>query len=393
MKLDSTRLHFFSKRGSTILIVLALLAMLTSLAIMSVNRSNTDMELSYNQLHEENAFYAADAGLTASLVELKEAPYWRGPVKEEPIGSYKYSLAFRDSLIDSALIDTVVVTSTSTREGSNAEVEGWIIPEYYKPFIFGAYGEDSVKLYNHACTDSYNSDSGAYILTQSNTEGNIGSNGEIELSNISTVNGNASTSDTGSITLNKPSKVNGDTTSTAPVYDNSTVSDSEFTWAQANSIAPSGFSGGYNYNSSTGNLSLNTHDTLTLASGIYYLSSITLGNQAVVKLAPGAKVTIFMTGDLRLNQFSKMNEGGVPSDFIVYSQGSSFTMGQNTTFVGAFWGENTNISLEQSVNVFGAIAGKSNYIANYSCVHFDRSLLKFKTKRIKDMHMIAWRQK
>ncbi|MGH8014853.1 MAG: hypothetical protein ACREBV_01530, partial [Candidatus Zixiibacteriota bacterium] len=50
-------------KGSAILIVMALIAMLTAIAIMSIDRSNTDMEVSFNQLHEEQAFYNAEAGL------------------------------------------------------------------------------------------------------------------------------------------------------------------------------------------------------------------------------------------------------------------------------------------------------------------------------------------
>ena len=381
-----------NEKGSAILIAMALIAMLSAVALMSVNRSNTDLEMSYNQLHEENAFYAAEAGVTHALAELKESPAWRGPIINAAINDMRYSVDILDSLLRPALDDTVLIHATSSRDGAVSEMEAWIAPEYYKPFIFAAYGDDSVTLYNHGCTDSYNSDSGTYAATQLNEGGDVGSNGDIKTTNISTVNGGAQTSDTGGILITHPSTITGDTTSTAPVYDNSAVSDDEFVWALANSIAPAGFSGDFNYVPGTKALSVGNSDTLTLASGVYYLSSISIGNKGSIKLAPGAKVTIYMTGDLTMNQLSSVNKGGVPADLIVYSKGSSFTMGQNTTFVGAFWGENANVKLEQSASLYGAASGKSAYISNFSCVHFDRSLLKYEAKKIKDMHMIAWRQ-
>jgi len=366
--------------------------MLTALAIMSVDRSNTDMELSSNQLHEERAFYLAEAGLERALVDLNNDCKWRAGYYKQILEGGNYTIEVIDSTANPGLLDTVILESEGIYYTTLANVEAWIAPIYYKPFVFAAYGDDSVTVYNHGCTDSYNSDSGTYATTQLNEGGDVGSNGEIKTTNISTVNGGAQTSDTGGITITHPSTISGDTTSTAPVYDNSAVSDDEFVWAQANSIAPAGFLGDFTYVPGTKALSVAAGDTLTLASGVYYLSSITMQNKSSIKLAPGAKVTIYMTGDLTMNQQSSVNKGGVPADLIVYSKGSAFTMGQNTTFVGGFWGANANVTLEQSASVYGAAAGKSAYIANFSCVHFDRSLLKYQTKKIKSMPMVAWRQ-
>ncbi len=380
------------EKGSAILIVMGLLAMLTAVAIMSVDRSNTDMELSSNQLQEERAFYLAEAGLERALVDINKDCKWRAGYYKQTLEGGNYTIEVIDSTARPGLLDTVVLEGEGIYYTTLANVEAWIAPIYYKPFVFAAYGDDSVKLYNHGCTDSYNSDSGTYATTQLNEGGDVGSNGSISTKNISTVNGGAQTSDTGGITIQNPSKITGDTTSTAPVFDNSAVSDDEFAWGQANSIAPGGFSGKFTYVPGTKALSLGTSDTLTLASGVYYLSSISIANKSVIKLAPGAKVTIYMTGNLTMNQLSSVNKGGVPANLIVYSKGSAFTMGQNTTFVGGFWGANANVTLQQSASLYGSVAAKSTYIANFSCVHFDRSLLKYQTKKIKYMPMVAWRQ-
>ena len=396
-----------SQKGTAILIVLALIAMLTSVAIMSVNRSTTDIDLSFNSLNEDKAFYVAEAGLQRALAELSKDGTWRtGYYKQVLDGGY-YNISFVDSLTDSTLIDTIIISAKGYFDESISNLEAWVVPEYYNPFQYAAYGDDSMMFDNNVCTDSYNSDSGSYDSTVLLEGGNIGSNGEIELTNSALVNGNAQTSDTGNINIVWPSEINGDTTSTAPVSDISgLLTDADFTWAQTVNNAPAGFSGDYSYNPVTDQLFLKKSDTMVLASGVYYFSKIELRNGANIQLAPGAEVTIYMTGDITLAQSSSMNVWrtrdpitgektthiGNPKDLVVYSKGSEFMLGNQTTFAGAFFSETADIHLLQNVDAYGSFVGKSATVANGSCVHFDRDLLKYTTKKVKAMHLIAWKQ-
>lgn len=395
-----------SQKGTAILIVMALIAMLTSVAIMSVNRSTTDIDLSFNSLHEDKAFYIAEAGLHRAMVELNANGSWRNGYYKQVLNGGYYNILMVDSLTDSTLSDTILLTSKGYFDNSISNLEAWIAPEYYRPFQYSAYGDDSLIMDNGTCTDSYNSDSGTYVATQLNEEGNIGSNGGISLKGGSVVNGDAQTSDTGNFIIENPSVVNGDTTSSAPVTDNLQVSDAEFVWAKTVNNAPAGFSGTYNYNPGLGTLTLGAKDTMTLADGVYYFSDIDMGNSSNIRVAPGAEVTVYMTGDLTLSQSSSINTwtakdpitkkvvttDGDPKNFVVYSKGSNFTLGNQTTFVGAFWSETAHITLENNVDAYGSLVGKSATISNSSCVHFDRDLLKYTTKKVKAMHVIAWRQ-
>ena len=380
-------------QGSAILIVLALIAMLTALAIMSVDRSNTDVELSYNQLHEEQAFYTAEAGVTNALVKLNADFNWRGPLADKKLGTGNYAVVLLDSNWKPALKDTVIVRSTANQSGTAVNVEAWVAPDYFKPFEWAAFGSDSVIMRNTSCTDSYNSDSGTYQTTVTNEDGNVGSNGYIHLSNTATINGDAQTSVPGGITTDNSATVGGDTSSVAPPHEMDLVSDTEYAWAKTNSNAPAGFSGNYSYNSTTKALSLsNKYDTLVLTSGVYYFSSVTLGEQSAIKLAPGANVTIYMTGNMSLNQGASINPSGSPIDFLIYSKGTQLNINQGSEFRAAFWGPYANIKVEQNTEVYGSLTGKSVQIVNSACVHFDRSLLKFVRKEIERMAMVAWRQ-
>jgi type II secretory pathway component PulK len=75
--MKKTHRHIRNDNGSAILIVLGLLAMLTGIAIMSVDRANTDMQLSSNQTRDERAFYLAEAGIERARTALNSDNTWR----------------------------------------------------------------------------------------------------------------------------------------------------------------------------------------------------------------------------------------------------------------------------------------------------------------------------
>ncbi|MCH7691076.1 MAG: hypothetical protein IIA17_08535 [candidate division Zixibacteria bacterium] len=381
-----------NQKGTAILIVLSLIAMLVAVGIMSVDRSTTDIELSFNQLHEEQSFYGAEAGIARAMVEINRNFSWRGPIVGEQLGGSKYTVIVLDSTWDSTLADTVIIRSTANREGAAVNLEVWIAPYYFQPFVYAAYGADSIIMRNTSCTDSYNSDSGSYDSTVLLEGGDIGTNGYIIMSNSGDVFGDASTAAGGSIILDGSAVIHGDTSTSEDPMDFTLVDASDYSWAQANSLAPSGFTGSYFYDPTTDALTLNNYDTLVLSDGVYYFSSLTLGQEASLQIAPGANVEIYMTGDLRIGQFSSVNHGGSAADLTVYSQGSTLELRNHTEFVGAFWGVTTNIFVENNTDVYGSIIGASVSIENSACVHFDRSLLKLITTEIERMDIVAWRQ-
>ncbi|TET96097.1 MAG: hypothetical protein E3J26_01745 [Candidatus Zixiibacteriota bacterium] len=382
-----------NNRGVALLITLALMAMLTLVAVIAVDRSITDVDLSFNQLHEEQAFYVAEAGLKRAYAELVNDLTWNAGFSNVSFGNGIYSVAVVDSSTNPALLDTIVLRSNSNVSDARATIEAWVVPIIEHPFRYAAFGDDSVIMKNTACTDSYNSDSGSYASTLLNDEGDIGSNGAIDLSNTVDVYGDAVSATEGGITTDGLSMIYGDTTTTAPQQDMAIVSDSEFVWAESNNSAPAGFSGNFSYDPLTHALSLNNvYDTLVLSSGVYYFSTITLGNDASLQVAPGANVTIYMTDNLVLGQGGTVNTSGSAYNMIIYSKGSELILGQHTEFHGAFWGPNTAIIVEQNTNIYGSFVGKRIKIANSACIHYDRSLSKYQKDSIGKPGIVAWRE-
>lgn len=377
------------ERGSALLIVLALMTALSLMAIMSADRATVDIELAYNQLHSEQAFYVADAGIKHGLAILENDFTWRAGFVSEPIGDGFYVLIVTDSTTDSALVDTVVLRANAVVMGSVASIEAYIVPINSNPFKYAAFAEDSIAIRNSSCTDSYNSDS-SYVASQLNNSGDIASNGNLFLKGSLTVNGDASTSG-GSIIMDGLATVTGDTISSAPIQDIN-VPESEYTWAESVNNAPAGFTGTYTYDPSTDSLSLTGTQKLVLSGGVYFFSSIFLNNNASIEIAPGEDVTIYLTEGFKLKNVSSFNPGGSPSSLIIYAKGNATEIGNTTEFRGAFLGMNTDLKIDNNTNVYGAFMTKTMQIVNTACIHYDRKLSEFSRPQIEGYQVVAWRE-
>jgi len=378
-------------KGSALLITLVLMFLLTTALLMTVSETSTDVELSFNQMHEEQAFYVAEAGAQKALSQLNKDNDWRDGFDQVTLGNGIYSVMLLDSTDNPALVDTVVARSTGEQHGARATVELTIAPIYKRPFMYGMFGESGISLDRSTCTDSYNSDSGSYAETVIDSMGDIGSNGTISSSKDVTFGGGITSATPGGITLGAQNTVNGDTTTAADSVHLDVVPDEEYVWAASNSNAPGGLSGaGYTYNSGTKSIVLGSYSSVTLSSGVYYFSSIELGQGSAIKLEPGADVTIYVTGDVTLHQGSSVNSGGDPSDFIIYSKGENLQFDQGNEFYGAFYGPNAHIQYDQTTQVYGSLVGNTLKLDQGACFHFDRNLMNIKKGKTGEMVATAW---
>ncbi len=383
--------RILNNRGSAILIVLGLMAMLTSLALISVDRSNTDIELSYNQLHEERAFYLAEAGLERAVTSINADYSWRDGFVDQALDDGEYTVALIDSTTNAALGDTVVVEATSNVFGSNVTLEAWLVQTQNFPYKYGAYRDLSLSIQNNACTDSYASDSGTYAATQDDINGDVGSNGTVLIKGGSAVvGGDVFSATPGGIAIIGNPTINGDTaTGTDPVSMN-LVSDADYTYAQAHNSAPTGFVGtGYSYTS--GNLQIKAK-TISLNSGTYYLNSLTLIDGAKLNVSAGARVKIFINDSLSIQNNSSINSGGVPSNMNIFTRGTKITVGDNASYYGTIYAPNCNLNHSNNAYIYGAVIAKIVNVANNACVHYDRALARSGYSVMSDYQVFAWKQ-
>lgn len=382
-----------NNHGGALLISLSLLAMLTILGMLAVQTSNTDIELSGYQVESDKSFYIADAGAKRAILEVESDWTWRSGFAKEALANGIYTVAVDDSLSDSTLADTVLLTSTGTFKDGVSNIEVIMAPIMYYPFAKAMFGDSSITFARETCTDSYNSDSGSYAATLIDSLADIGSNGTVTSDKTVTFGGGIAVATDGGITLGGFNTVNGDTTSTADSVDIDVVPSTEYDWAKSNSKAMTGISGSnFAYDNGTKDLVLGSTGDVVLQSGVYYFNNITLGQDSRISLAAGANVTIYVTGTVHFAQNSVFNENGKPSDAVFYSTGPTLQFDQGNLFYGAFYGPNANIQYDQTTQVYGSLIGSTIQLDKNACFHYDRDLGKIRRKIVDRYEAFAWRE-
>ncbi len=360
-----------NERGSALLMTLGLMGMLCLIGILAVDNSTNDVEMSFNQLNAEKATYIAEAGAMRAFAEIQADDTWAAGFSGIAFNDGIYSVVVIDSSADSTLADTILVQSTSLTDGASATIELSLAPDVYHPFRHAMFADDAVDIRNSMTVDSYNSDSGSYAATRTTTDGDVGSNGTIDISNGGFVGGNVTTSLAGGNSIHSGATVTGSISDSAPESTLPEIPASEYTWAESVSQAPTGFTGSYSYNSST--KALLSTGNLELADGVYFFSSIILKNSASLTVAPGANVTIYITGDIEMKNSSEMNPTGNPSDLMILSQGD-FVLKNSGDIHATFYSPNGDADLRNSGEFYGSIASETIVAHNSATFHYDRNL-------------------
>ncbi len=384
---------YINKRGGALLISLALLLMLTIAAIVAVDTAQTDIDLSFNQLHSGQAFYTAEAGLNRAFVQLNDDNDWNTGYAATEFEDGQYWVAIIDSFVDPALVDTVIIRSTGHRGDGVANLEALMVPEYFRPFQYAVFSDQDISLGNNTCTDSYDSEIASYADSSDTLWGDIASNGTVTLDNITTIGGNVSSAIEDGVDISTNAEVFGDTASNVPESNLEPITQEDLDWAASVSLAPIGFTGDYTYDATTKELIVDQDEILVLSGGVYFFSSIMLENHAQIQVAPGEQAIIYMTDSLVLEEAAEVNTDSPPSSLAIFSTGDIYTMGQDTEISIAFYGPDADLVLENSCEIYGSIVANSIDMDNIACVHYDRALGDFVAGKTGVMTMIAWREK
>lgn len=268
----------------------------------------------------------------------------------------------------------------------------------------GACGTDGITLGKNSKVDSYTSDNGGtYATTQANSDGDIATNGPINIPNNTYVYGNANPGKDYPFS-SQPVGVTGSWgTLQAPlVYD--PIPAETLSAERASGLAALGHgviteseSGSY---TRTGD-NLVVDKTVTLTGGSYYFKSITVNNggniivngQSTIYVDEGnvlvdkqgdlnvsAQTTFYVAGgDITIETQGDINTLGVPKNLTIYSTGTTITLITQTDFFGAIYAPNAAISLTAKTaggEMYGAIACNSFVSGTNTAVHFDKALLK-----------------
>ena len=242
------------------------------------------------------------------------------------------------------------------------------------PPCSGVWGTQRVEISGDARTDSYDADSNAYMPGLAGTDGDVCSNGSIEVIGSAEINGDASPGPGYRVELTGSGTVSGASTPGDIVMPFPSVDASAAAADNDNKrIGPTDFGQpAFRKGSSTDLYVAGGADNVTLTSGTYYFTSIEIKSQGTITI--DGDVTIYVTGDVRMNGGSIINESLDPGDLTIYSTGANFELHGGTGFYGTLYAPQTDVYMIGSSSYYGQIVGKTVDIGGMAEIHVDESL-------------------
>ena len=122
------------QEGFSLIIVVLLIAMLSSLAIVATRMGGLRVASMYGGVKEKQAYYIADAAYQHALFKLKQNSSWRGDLNDQPFAGGTYSI----NVSQASSIDDLTITAVGTIAGTERTITR-IIPPPDKPFIIVAF--------------------------------------------------------------------------------------------------------------------------------------------------------------------------------------------------------------------------------------------------------------
>jgi len=392
------------QNGFAIIVVLSVLFLVTGVALLAFSTSDTDRKIAGNNLDNTQAYYSAEAGIAYAMANLSADTLWRAGFNNDTVGNASYSVQVIDSTIpgQSKLQDSLILHATGFADGAKSEIEVLLGRPRIKTFRYAAFGDTAFKFGGNGMTDSYNSDSGTYLGQRVNgpddggnmfggSSGDVSSNGKLNIGGGTQIHGNASSYDT--VIVTNSSRVYGTTNSNAPRIYLPPITQQELDYAKANSNVAKGMklTGKATYDPKTYSLDVGgAASNATLGTGVYYFSDIKLGSGAQLTIAPGADVTIYMTGDLDATSGIIVNNTQKADHLQIYCAGANLSLSGGTGAYQAIYAPNANINISGGSDLWGAVIGKSLASIGGSKFHFDRALLKLDRTERDKYKRVAW---
>lgn len=389
------------KQGGNALII-ALIAVIvlagSSAALFSVT-STRNAEARFGRNYTRT-LYVAEAGISASIAEITAAYDYDGDGLGVVAGS-----------VDGGTYSTTAVNqgdevwhirSAGNYNELSRGIEIIARRRVEQPFTHGAFGGTGLTMGGQGFVDSYDTRDGSYGdqalnvdpvsgETYASTDGDIGSNGNIDASGQVTIFGDATPGPDGSVTEGPNTVIHGSTT---PALEDEELDLYEYdppiaSMGVLSLTNPATLSAGvYRYDymllSSKANLTLgeNSGDVLE----IYIDGVISITGQAQLTVADGASVTILHGGldlgrvaeedpDINFAGQGVVNTGEIPADLIIISASTGLiNLAGQSDFHGVIYAPAATINFSGQADVFGSLTGNSISITGQGDLHYDEAL-------------------
>lgn len=400
------------RRGASLFMVTFSVSILATLSLSMVVVNNSVTREQQSARHQISSLLAAESGVSDAVFALNnggtgDVGSLANPVESE---STQYWVEATD------LGNGLVTLSSTGLDGSNgSRVEVTMQQVNNSIWTWGAFGDESLMMDSNARVDSYDSTLGTYASQAVNgngnsqfasSNGNVGSNGDVELDGNTKVYGSAICGPTAATTIGGNNVVvTGSTTPAASVQELPALVIPSFPAQPSLHI---------------------TGTNTVLASGDYYFPSITTDSNAEFVIegpativvddfelnsnaelwvdATNGPVEIFVIDDFILDSNTLMASltynpadlsVNLESDNIINPtlnvQLSEVAFESNAQLYGTVFAPNAHVDINSNFELFGAVIAKQVSLDSNSQVHFDENLANSNLNANTTWQPLAWR--
>ena len=163
------------------------------------------------------------------------------------------------------------------------------------------------------------------------------------------------------------------------------------------SLGSSGQTKNYHFSS----FELNSNSGLTINGIVTFFISgdFEVKSNAYLTLSSGSKLTVYVTGELKIDSNTAIATPGVSTDLMIYSSATSSTnsdykvdLSSNATITGTIYAPNAAIDISSNSNSLGAIKGKYINASSNAQFHYDEALGRLEGYPVLSYEIISWRE-
>ncbi len=283
------------------------------------------------------------------------------------------------------LVNAVRVTTRRSSANGNAvgPMFGWILGSsghdleasataMLLPLLPGGLASTGdISLSGNVTIDSYHSTEGAYDPGTAGDNGDVVTDGSVSITGSVTVNGDVTGGD---VSSGGGGTVTGDMTTPRRPISLPPVDTSDVETNNDNDQLPLIRQGNRLVSplDADRNFSLSSNVDYDIPPGTYYFNDLTLSGQATMNLS--GPTVFYLTGDLDTSGGDVVNTTEDPKNLVIFMTGGSATVNASVDWYGVIYAPDTDIQLNGSADVFGAIVGASIDGSGSVEIHYDEDV-------------------
>ena len=394
---------------------------LTTPFLVKMSGSYHLTEKSYKSMAAMNL---AEAGIELAIWEINfgDISSWSGTNSERTLSISNFSAAdgtvigdisiivYNPQLLTPMIESTGIVAWAGSQNITKTLRSGLESGGPLPLFNFGLFGQIGVTLGLNASIDSYDSRQGPYGGDNIHSLGHVGTNagtyGCVTLDENSIIHGSALTGYQSNpdqiIVQGNGSNITGQKTTLDQVKELPSVPAPTGLTYWGN-LTASGSSTTISQSGQYANFTLNNNALVTISSNVvlYITGTLTLSNNAEIRISNGCTATFYFGGDWNLSSNSMFNNlSQDPSKLVIYGTDTftgSKTFRNNFATYAAMYVPKADVTFANNAAIYGSIVANSFNIANNLAFHYDEALASMSTPSLdtgtSSFTMKSWQEK